>query len=146
MHLNCCISYVRRTMTIIDSSVHSSLEPRKVVALLILWVVLSAAAAIAVSIASPHGMAAFVITSVVLGLLGGIVHVILYAWLLQTERMKMSYQLALISGLLCGRACVETAPIGIEAPSKRQIRTLIPAQNVTGRIFKHLQLHMGSRL
>lgn len=91
-------------MTIIDSSVHSSLEPRKVVALLILWVVLSAAAAIAVSIASPHGMAAFVITSVVLGLLGGIVHVILYAWLLQTERMKMSYQLALISGLLCGLA------------------------------------------
>src|ERR1043165_4115185 len=44
------------------------------------------------------------------------------------------------------RAGVEAAAIGIETPSKRQIGTLVPAENVTGRIVIHLQPHIGSRL
>ena len=44
------------------------------------------------------------------------------------------------------RAGVKTSAIGVEAPSKRQIGTLVPTENVTGRILKHVELHMGSRL
>jgi hypothetical protein len=41
---------------------------------------------------------------------------------------------------------VEATAIRVQAPSKRQIGTLVPTENVTGRIVKHLQLHMGSWL
>ena len=43
-------------------------------------------------------------------------------------------------------AAVRAAAIRVQAPSKLQIGTLVPTENVTGRIFKHLQLYMGSRL
>jgi len=49
------------------------------------------------------------------------------------------------SGIAIG-AGVEAATIRVQAPSKRQIGTLVPTENVTGRILKHLQMHMGSRL
>ena len=35
---------------------------------------------------------------------------------------------------------METAAIGIHAPSKRQIRTVVPAQNLLGVVFKELEL------
>jgi hypothetical protein len=41
---------------------------------------------------------------------------------------------------------METAAIGVEAPSKRQVGAFVSTKNVTGRIVKHLQLHMGSWL
>ena len=49
------------------------------------------------------------------------------------------------SGIAVG-AGMEAAAIGVEAPSKRQIGALVPAEDVTGRIFKDLHLHMGRRL
>jgi hypothetical protein len=36
---------------------------------------------------------------------------------------------------------METAAIGIEAPSKRKVRAVIPAQYLVGVVFKKLNLH-----
>gem|GEM_PF-3829242 len=40
---------------------------------------------------------------------------------------------------------METTAIGIDAPSKRKVRALIPAQNLVGVVFKQLNLNRRRR-
>src|SRR5438093_6198523 len=43
-------------------------------------------------------------------------------------------------------AGMETAAVRIQAPAKRQVRTLVPAQNLASHIFKDFKLYMRGRV
>src|SRR5258708_7082047 len=74
----------------------------KAVLLFLFWVLLASGAGIAISTPSPHGMAAFVYTSFVLGVIGGTSYVIAYLAIVGLKKKQLPLLTSFLLGLSCG--------------------------------------------
>lgn len=70
--------------------------------MLFLWLILAGGLGLVITIPSPHGMAAFAVSGIVLGIVGGVFHAIFYIWKLIVLKQYLSPMSGCVIGIFCG--------------------------------------------